>query len=193
MFVKRSEGPLVETTVARRAHYTVSSDGQSETITLYDGERIEGTPGQQSLPHHALRPAADSDPHARDRRGARRAWMSMSTAQLLASRDPKLRAELQWRLGLPIMTLVLTALAVPLGRLRPRQGRYAHVWIAVLVFALLRRCWRSQAAPGSSAADCPGGSGCGGCMDCSCAGLRSGDGCCRACARSLAARGGAPT
>ena len=35
----------VETTVARRAHYSVSSDGQSETITLYDGERIEGTPG----------------------------------------------------------------------------------------------------------------------------------------------------
>jgi lipopolysaccharide export system permease protein len=34
------------------------------------------------------------------------------------------------------MTLVLTGLAVPLGRLRPRQGRYAHVWIAVLVFAL---------------------------------------------------------
>ena len=34
------------------------------------------------------------------------------------------------------MTLVLTLLAVPLGRLRPRQGRYAHVWIAVLVFAL---------------------------------------------------------
>jgi lipopolysaccharide export system permease protein len=34
------------------------------------------------------------------------------------------------------MTLVLTVLAVPLGRLRPRQGRYAHVWVAVLVFAL---------------------------------------------------------
>ena len=34
------------------------------------------------------------------------------------------------------MTLVLTVFAVPLGRLRPRQGRYAHVWVAVLVFAL---------------------------------------------------------
>jgi lipopolysaccharide export system permease protein len=34
------------------------------------------------------------------------------------------------------MALVLTALAVPLGRLRPRQGRYAHIWIAVLVFAV---------------------------------------------------------
>jgi lipopolysaccharide export system permease protein len=31
---------------------------------------------------------------------------------------------------------VLTLLAVPMGRLRPRQGRYAHVWMAVLVFAL---------------------------------------------------------
>ena len=33
------------------------------------------------------------------------------------------------------MTLVLTALAIPLGRLRPRQGRYAHVWLAIVVFA----------------------------------------------------------
>ena len=31
--------------MARRAHYTLSSDGQSETITLYDGERLEGIPG----------------------------------------------------------------------------------------------------------------------------------------------------
>ena len=45
VFVKRSEGPAVETTVARRAHYTRLGRRRSETITLYDGERIEGTPG----------------------------------------------------------------------------------------------------------------------------------------------------
>jgi lipopolysaccharide export system permease protein len=60
----------------------------------------------------------------------------LSTRALFGSRDIKLQAELQWRLGLPVMALVLTAIAVPLGRLRPRQGRYAHVWVAVLVFAL---------------------------------------------------------
>ena len=60
----------------------------------------------------------------------------MRTLALISSHDPKLVAELQWRLGLPVMTLVLTVLSVPLGRLRPRQGRFAHVWIAVLVFAL---------------------------------------------------------
>jgi lipopolysaccharide export system permease protein len=134
VFVKRSEGPLIETTVARRAHYTVSSDGESETITLYDGERIAGQPGseryrlmrfdQQLVPIRTPETAAGS-PRVD----------GMSTAALLGSRDPKLLAELQWRLGVPIMTLVLTALAIPLGRLRPRQGRYAHVWLAIVVFA----------------------------------------------------------
>jgi lipopolysaccharide export system permease protein len=32
------------------------------------------------------------------------------------------------------MCLVLALLAVPLSRLRPRQGRYARVWLAVLIF-----------------------------------------------------------
>jgi len=135
VFVKRSDGPTLETTVARRAHYTRSSDGQSETITLYDGQRLDGIPGstryrimrfdQQMIPIRT----PDSTAHSPRLDG-------MSTAQLLGSSDPKLRAELHWRLGLPVMTLVLTLLAVPLGRLRPRQGRYAHVWIAVLMFAL---------------------------------------------------------
>ena len=34
------------------------------------------------------------------------------------------------------MGLVLALCAVPLARLRPRQGRYARVWAAVLLFAL---------------------------------------------------------
>lgn len=135
VFVKRSEGMVIETTVARRAHYQVSSDGESETITLFDGERVEGTPGnnryqimrfeQQIIPVRT--PGATARAQRLD---------EMPTGDLIGSRDPRLAAELQWRLGLPLMTLVLTLLAVPMGRLRPRQGRYAHVWMAVLVFAL---------------------------------------------------------
>ncbi|HEY1726594.1 MAG TPA: LPS export ABC transporter permease LptF [Steroidobacteraceae bacterium] len=135
VFVKRGEGAVVETTVARRARYTGSSEGTPETITLYDGERIEGTPGsnrfrimrfeQQLIPVQTPEAAAPVP-----RPG------ELSTSALLASHDSRHLAELHWRLGLPVMTLVLTVLAVPLGRLRPRQGRYAHVWMAVLVFAL---------------------------------------------------------
>jgi lipopolysaccharide export system permease protein len=135
VFVKRSDGPVIETTVASRAHYSLSSDGQSETITLYDGQRLEGIPG--STRYRLMRFDEQLIP-IRTPESSRRTLRvdEMSTAQLLASGDPKLRAELQWRIGLPLMTVVLTALAVPLGRLRPRQGRYAHVWIAVLIFAL---------------------------------------------------------
>ena len=44
------------------------------------------------------------------------------------------RAELHWRVALPMMCVVLTLLAVPLSRLNPRQGRYARVWVAVVVY-----------------------------------------------------------
>jgi lipopolysaccharide export system permease protein len=135
VFVKRSDGLRIETTVASRAHYSLSSDGLSETITLYDGQRLEGIPGDTRYRimrfDEQLIPIRTPETAQRSQRVD-----GVSTAQLLESSDPKMRAEFQWRLGLPIMTLVLTAMAVPLGRLRPRQGRYAHVWIAVLVFAL---------------------------------------------------------
>jgi lipopolysaccharide export system permease protein len=58
------------------------------------------------------------------------------TSSLLQTRDPGERAELEWRIALPVMCLVLALVAVPLSRLRPRQGRYARVWIAVLIFFL---------------------------------------------------------
>ncbi len=49
-----------------------------------------------------------------------------STATLLASSEPRDRAELAWRTAVPVMALVLMVLAVPLARLRPRQGRFAR-------------------------------------------------------------------
>jgi len=135
VFVKRSDGLAVETTVARRARYAGSAEGEAETITLFDGERIEGTPGSNRFRimrfEQQLIPVQTPEAAARAPRVG-----ELSTSALLGSRDLKQLAELHWRLGLPVMTLVLTALAVPLGRLRPRQGRYAHVWVAVLVFAL---------------------------------------------------------
>jgi lipopolysaccharide export system permease protein len=54
----------------------------------------------------------------------------------LQSSDPGERAELHWRIALPVMCVVLTLLAVPLAQLRPRQGRFARVWLAVLVYLL---------------------------------------------------------
>jgi lipopolysaccharide export system permease protein len=58
------------------------------------------------------------------------------TAALLASADPKRQAKLQWRISMPLMCIVLAVLAVPLARLKPRQGRYARVWLAAVVWLI---------------------------------------------------------
>jgi lipopolysaccharide export system permease protein len=132
VFVDRSVGQTIDTTVARRAHYAIASKG--EVITLYDGERVEGTPGtnryrimrfdQQLIPFTA--PSTG--------RGSTRVD-EVPTMKLFGSHDPRLQAELAWRIGLPVMVLVFALLGIPLGRLRPRQGRYAHVWMAIVAFA----------------------------------------------------------
>jgi lipopolysaccharide export system permease protein len=55
---------------------------------------------------------------------------------LFDSSEPAERAELHSRIAMPLMCAVLALLAVPLARLRPRQGRYARVWVAVVIFFL---------------------------------------------------------
>jgi lipopolysaccharide export system permease protein len=135
VFIKRGSGGSVEVTTARRARRALAPDGETQLITLFDGERHEGVPGsaqfrivrfeQQQLPV-ALPPIS----HRSDRVD------ELPTLALWRSADARQRSELQWRLGLPVMGLILGACAVPLARLRPRQGRYARVGFAVLLFAL---------------------------------------------------------
>jgi lipopolysaccharide export system permease protein len=135
VFIKRGSGRAVEVTTARRARRAVSADGLTQVITLYDGERHEGVPGspqfrivrfaEQQLPVNLPPVSARSD-----------RVDQLPTPALWRSGDARHRAELQWRLGLAVMGLVLALCAVPLARLRPRQGRYARVWLAVVLFAL---------------------------------------------------------
>jgi lipopolysaccharide export system permease protein len=136
VFVEHNQGSVVEVTLAQRAVQTVTPDAGTQTIELFDGQRFEGIPGSaqfRSMPAFAeltipvrLPPVSDvvTDLDAR------------STADLLASSDPKSQAKLQWRISMPLMCIVLTVLAVPLSRLRPRQGRYARVLPALGVFLI---------------------------------------------------------
>jgi len=133
VFVENNRGPRVEVALADRARHAVTADGMTHTITLYDGERFEGVPGtpefrivrfsEHVVPIQVPTPT-DSIKNIE----------AQSTDSLLGSADPDKRAELHWRLALPVMCLVLTFLAVPLARLRPRQGRYAKVWLALMVY-----------------------------------------------------------
>ncbi len=135
VFVERNHGPLVEVALANRARHTVSPDGMTHILRLYDGERFEGVPGSAEfrIVRFAEHIVPVQVPAVSD---VVRTLEAQPTASLMASASPAERAELHWRLAMPLMCVVLALVAVPLARLKPRQGRYARVWLAVLIYLL---------------------------------------------------------
>src|SRR5699024_3514490 len=59
---------------------------------------------------------------------------AMPTSELIGSEQSKLQSELQWRLSMPILVLVVTLIAVPLSRVSPRQGRFLKLLPAILMY-----------------------------------------------------------
>jgi lipopolysaccharide export system permease protein len=110
--------------------------GQAEqTFVLYDGERYEGVPGQGEF--RRIRFSEGGIPIRLGETVSSTIKANMkATSQLLTSGDVKDIAELHWRISTPVSAVVLMLLAVPLARLRPRQGRFGKIGIAILVYFL---------------------------------------------------------
>lgn len=136
VFLQRSfESGRIEVVVAARGEQRETDDPNTRYLVLYDGRRYEGVPGTtdfriMSFGEHGIPyrlPSVrepDLDPE------------EMSTVDLLAAQTPLEVAELHWRVGIPLATLVLAVLAVPLSRSQPRQGRYGRIAIGLLVFII---------------------------------------------------------
>lgn len=133
VFLQRRVEDRVEVATASRAVHRIEDAGRLHVVVLYDGERYEGEPGTPRFrtlrfAEHGI-PIRMPDPDAGKVRPEAR-----SSAELRASRDPILVSEWQWRVSQPVMVLVLALLAVPLATLRPREGRYARVALAILAY-----------------------------------------------------------
>jgi lipopolysaccharide export system permease protein len=130
VFVQRRVGERVEVAVAPRAEQRGAGQEQ-QMFVLYKGELYKGVPGSGEF---EITRFAELQMPVRlpgMERGAQRAD-SKTSLQLWLGGDPREYAELHSRIAGPLMTVVLAILAVPLSRLRPRQGRYANVGVALL-------------------------------------------------------------
>jgi lipopolysaccharide export system permease protein len=132
---RRTEAGEVEVVVAERGEQRDSDDPNMRFFVLHDGRRYSGVPGTaqftvMEFAEHGIpyRLPGVSEPALEPR--------AMPTADLLGSRDPHELAELNWRLGVPLSTLILAILAVPLSRSQPRQGRYGRIAVGLLVFII---------------------------------------------------------
>ncbi|MDN3554412.1 LPS export ABC transporter permease LptF [Halomonas maura] len=131
---QRSDGtPQTVVTRAGEGYQTVDEDTGSRFLVLADGERYSVEPGQAQAERlafgtYAVRLSrADQNPELDSPEYA-------STAALFADGDAPAQAQLQWRLGLPLMVFILTLLAMPLSRVNPRQGRFAKLLPAIFLY-----------------------------------------------------------
>lgn len=125
----------MEVVVAERGEQRDSDDPNVRFFVLQNGRRYSGIPGtaQFTVMEFAEHGIPYRLPDASEPKLEARA---MRTAELLRSDTLEAIAELHWRIGIPLATLILAIIAVPLSKSQPRQGRYGRIAIGLLVFII---------------------------------------------------------
>jgi lipopolysaccharide export system permease protein len=129
------DGGGVQVVIAERGEQLASDDDNTRMLVLHNGRRYEGIPGttrfrvvefaEHGIPYQ-LPSLRTADPRPR----------AMSFSRLAGSRELEHLAEMQWRVSIPLATIILAILAVPLSRSQPRSGRYGRLAIGLLVFII---------------------------------------------------------
>ncbi len=119
----------------------VAKEGVIETapngyryLVLKNGRRYQGTPGQAdfqtmefgSYSMRVAQQAQEFDP--------KREVNAIPTLELFALPTNAARAEILWRISLPITCTLLMLLAIPMGFVNPRAGSSTNLIIALLIF-----------------------------------------------------------
>lgn len=153
VFLEVQQGDRVITVLAKRGQRLVDPATGEQSFVLYDGRRYEGVPGQGEFlvlefGEHGIPIRLD------EKQELVVAVAAKPTRALIESSALEDRAELQWRIAWPTSLFVLTLLAVPLSRTSPREGRYARVGMALLIYLVytgllsVSRVWLERGALG---------------------------------------------
>ena len=130
---ERREDGSRATVWARTGSQFENPETGSRFLLLEDGRRYEGTPGQgdyRVLQFGSMSQRIETPDIERREAKIR----TVATTDLLGGADPEHKAELHWRLALPVLTLIAAVLAFAQSRVRPREGRFARVLPAMGLF-----------------------------------------------------------
>ena len=138
VFLHSVEDKQDATTVAARGKLEDMPNGD-RFIVLENGRRYQGTPG--SADYRVVefeRLGRRIEPN--EIRALPASSKAIPTAVLVASDGRVEKAELFWRLSVPISAFVLTLLAVPLAYVNPRVGRSFNLVAATFLYMLYSNC-----------------------------------------------------
>lgn len=132
---RRNASGEIEVVVAARGEQRESEDHNTRFFVLHEGRRYLGVPGTSEF--NVIEFGEHGIPYTLpDVEAGELEPQAMHTTDLVGSPDLEERAELHWRIGIPIATVILAILAVPLSRSQPRQGRYGKIALGLLVFII---------------------------------------------------------
>jgi len=153
VFVRVIDPEWHSVVTAHSAHIEQARNGD-RFLVLSDGYRYDLKPDSAEVrmadfERYGVRLESKSgrDPIAQARASAERISKARPTLQLLTDHSNSAHSQLMWRVALPLATLNLALLAIPLGAVNPRLGRTGDVLIAGLVALLymnlinLSRSW----------------------------------------------------
>lgn len=114
---------------------SIQQDGKGlQWLTLNNGQRYEGPTAKGEF---KISQFAEYRTWLQDRAeevASNRKVSALPLQELLVSHHPKAEAELQWRVALPLSIPILTLIVVPMAVVNPRQGRYAKLLPAILLY-----------------------------------------------------------
>lgn len=119
--------------IAKRARNQRNQDGR-DYIVMEQGTHYEGEPGTANYKITEYAQYGIYVPDTRDGMRLVASNKAISSSDLWKSAEFEHKAELQWRLTVPISTLIIAMLALPLSHTTPRSGRYANLALAMVLY-----------------------------------------------------------
>ncbi|CUA84338.1 Lipopolysaccharide export LptBFGC system, permease protein LptF [Gulbenkiania indica] len=149
IFVQDITEGRVATVLARAGKVETKENGE-RVLVLENGRRYAGEPGSKDYEEADFERFTVSIGEQQPLIGPATNRQALPTALLWASNRAEDKAELAWRLSMPLSCLILAFLAVPLSYFNPRSGHTYNLVFALLAYFLyqngltLTRNWISQ-------------------------------------------------
>lgn len=130
--IKKGDREQAVMVVAEKGRSYTNPDTGVRYLVLDNGYRYEGNPGEADYRQIQFQEYGIRLPEQEKVQPVNELY-SIPTGALVDG-DLAERAQLHWRLSLPVLTLIVALLAVPLSKTNPRQGRYAKLIPSILLY-----------------------------------------------------------
>lgn len=135
VFVQLQTNGKVDIFSASRGYLDFDKTTGTSFIVLQDGYRYEELENHQGYRLHEYKSAGIRVEPESVAKGKRKV-IAISTSDLLDMNTREAKAELHWRIAMPISCILLTLIGVLISRTNPRQGRFGKLFVGLLVYIL---------------------------------------------------------